>query len=221
MIKNKALHFILFQIVIVYFIQVASLSVQIFFIVPTILYLVFIFRGLEINFVKFFRINFQKRKNSFYLFEFIVFLILCLTIIKSANGKLMSMAMYGWDFVGHFGVFRWGMNNLRMISSEKILSLEVTESFLDSDYPQTYDLWGANYFRVFDLNSFGIVKAMLVFALGTLFFSYIIFIKTYNEFLHNNTGGITTGTSSMKTWFYKFVFLFLILQFLSFCWSTN
>ena len=221
MLKNKVMHIILFQIVIVYFIQVASLMVQIFFIAPIVFYLIFIFKGLEINLIKFFKKNFRGRKNSFYLVEFMVFLILCLAIIRSTNGKLMSMAMYGWDFVGHFGVFRWGMDNVKMISSEKILSLENIESFLDSDYPQTYDLWGANYFRIFDLDNFGIVKAMLVFALGTLFFSYIIFINTYKEFLLDNSGNVTIGISSIKKKLYKVGFLFLIIQFLSFCWSTN
>jgi hypothetical protein len=195
--------------------------VQIFFIAPIVFYLIFILKGLELNLIKFFKKNFRGRKNSFYLVELIVFLILCLAIIKSTNGKLMSMAMYGWDFVGHFGVFRWGMDNVKMISSEKILSLENIESFLDSDYPQTYDLWGANYFRIFDLDNFGIVKAMLVFALGTLFFSYIIFVNTYKEFLLDNSGNITIGISSIKRKLYKVGFLFLIIQFLSFCWSTN
>jgi hypothetical protein len=165
--------------------------------------------------------KFEFSKYAYIYLEWSVLLVLVVNVIRSSNTKIVSLVMYGWDFVGHFGVFRWGLNNLRMISSEEILNSKNLESFLDSDYPQTYDLWGANYFRLIDFDTFGIIKAMLVFAIATLFFAYKIFTKTYFDVINANITANLKEEPKNKRLIYNFIFIALIIQFISFCWLTN
>ena len=215
------MHLVLSQVLLVYIFQVANFATQVFFVVPLLLYFKIIFASFRNEQFKPAKKKDFLSKNIFRFFEWLIFFILVLNIVMSSNKKIVSMAMFGWDFVGHFGVFRWGLNHFRMISSQEILNSKSLESFLDSDYPQTYDLWGANYFRLLDFDTFGIIKAMLVFALATLFLSYVIFIKTYTDLLNENIDKNMVIRSKSKTWIYRFTFIFLVLQFLSFCWSTN
>lgn len=160
------MHIVLFQILLVYFIQVASITVQFFFIIPLVRYFMVISYSFKRTLDDVNPKKFEFGKNVYTYLEWSVLLVLIINITRSSNTKIVSLVMYGWDFVGHFGVFRWGLNNLRMISSEEILNSKNLESFLDSDYPQTYDLWGANYFRLIDFDTFGLIKAMLVFAIA-------------------------------------------------------
>lgn len=220
-LKNKIMHIVLFQILLVYFIQVANITVRFFFIIPLILYLMAISIGFKSALDDVRQRKFEFSKYAYIYLEWSVLLVLVVNVIRSSNTKIVSLVMYGWDFVGHFGVFRWGLNNLRMISSEEILNSKNLESFLDSDYPQTYDLWGANYFRLIDFDTFGIIKAMLVFAIATLFFAYKIFTKTYFDVINANITANLKEEPKNKRLIYNFIFIALIIQFISFCWLTN
>lgn len=220
-LKYRIMHIVLFQILLVYFIQVASITVQFFFIIPLVRYFMVISYSFKRTLDDVNPKKFEFGKNVYTYLEWSVLLVLIINITRSSNTKIVSLVMYGWDFVGHFGVFRWGLNNLRMISSEEILNSKNLESFLDSDYPQTYDLWGANYFRLIDFDTFGLIKAMLVFAIATLFFAYKIFAKTYFEVINANFAANLKRKSKNKRFFYNFIFLGFIIQFISFCWTTN
>jgi hypothetical protein len=138
-----------------------------------------------------------------------------LTILKSSYGQLMQIAMYGWDFVGHYGVFRWGLNNWSMISTSEIRNLPAIESHLDSDYPQTWALWGSTFFKWLPDDNVSILRAFLIFSILTVLLAYLIFyisLEQFRDFRSRN---------SIKLRIIHILTFVLVLHFIAFCWSTS
>ncbi len=139
----------------------------------------------------------------------------------------MKQVMFGWDFVGHFGIFRWGLNHLELYTSQNTQSSNYIESYLDSNYPQTWALWGANFFRLMPQENFLIMKALMLFSIFTLLFSYLIFTKTsiecWNELKTRTTDSIEVKfkKKTAQQSFYVISFYIVIISFIAFCWNTN
>ena len=222
--KSFIVRFVVLQIMLVCWVQ-ASTPLQRILTLPALAILIFIFLN-----------GFLVRKSSISQHKFalkhlililIVFGVMTVNIFSSNNKATMKQIMFGWDFVGHFGVFRWGLTHLHMFTSTEFASRNYIESYLDSNYPQTWALWGANYFRWIPQENFYIMKALLFFSLCTLLVAYLLFFSSYQE-LKIMSGNLfsksTIGKPASiiaKVNYFDIAFAVTLLSFISFCWNTN
>jgi hypothetical protein len=224
-LKNGlALRLIVFQVILVCWVQVSTTSQRILS-GPALIFFIFIFikRFLDAS-----SDTFSHKFSPFHqIFILVVFLVLTLNIFISNDKNTMKQIMFGWDFVGHFGVFRWGLTHMQMFTSTEFESRNYIESYLDSNYPQTWALWGANFFRWIPMDNFYIMKALLFFSICTLLIAYILFFSTYQEFKirSKNTFYRSKDVNNLprvpKFTAIDVAFMLVLLSFISFCWNTN
>ncbi len=210
---------ILCQLLTVFYFEVAPLSLKIFF-VPVLIYFYFyLFKAIfsKQSLMEKYRLKSKLKpidKCNLLSVSFIGVWAIW-TILKSSYGQLMQIAMYGWDFVGHYGVFRWGLNNWSMISTSEIRNSSVIESHLDSDYPQTWALWGSIFFKWLPDDNVSILRAFLIFSILTMLLAYLIFyisLEQFRDFRSRN---------SIKLRIMYVLTFVLVLHFIAFCWSTS
>lgn len=220
--QNLLLRVIVIQILFVCFMQVTT-PLQKMLMAPALIF--FIFTLIKNRFSNIFE---PLQRNLHIVHKFIVlfvFSFLSLNIFFASDKNILKQIMFGWDFVGHFGVFRWGLNHINMFTSAESNPGNVIESYLDSNYPQTWALLGANFFRWLPQDSFIIMRALLFFSVCTLVIAYLIFFSTYKEFdllskaaLHGPHGN-KLGQNTQRG--LDLIFVFVLISFISFCWNTN
>jgi|688.fasta_scaffold55090_6 hypothetical protein len=222
--NGLALRLIVFQIILVCWVQVSTTSQRILS-GPALIFFIYIFlkRLLDTS-----SDNISQKFNPVHQFFILaVFLVLTLNIFISNDKNIMKQIMFGWDFVGHFGVFRWGLTHIQMFTSTEFNSRNYIESYLDSNYPQTWALWGANFFRWIPMDNFYIMKALLFFSICTLLIAYIVFFSTYQEFKirsQNTFYGSKDVNNLQRVPKFKAIdvaFITVLLTFISFCWNIN
>ncbi len=223
--KNLWLSFLLFQIFLVFWIQTATNLQKMISLPSLIIFLAYFTSNLS-------QIKQEERKNSRFgllhksSITAVITLLLFNTLFAS-DRNLMKQVMFGWDFVGHFGIFRWGLNNLELYTSQNTQSSNYIESYLDSNYPQTWALWGANFFRLMPQENFLIMKALLVFSIFTLLVAYLIFTKTsiecWDELKTRTTDSVEVKfkKKTAQQNLYVISFYIVIISFIAFCWNTN
>ena len=117
--KSFIVRFVVLQIMLVCWVQ-ASTPLQRILTLPALTILIFIFLN-----------GFLVRKSSISEHKFalkhlililIVFGVMTINVFASNNKATMKQIMFGWDFVGHFGVFRWGLTHLHMFTSTEFAS---------------------------------------------------------------------------------------------------
>ena len=210
---------ILCQLLTVFYFEVAPLSLKIFFTPALVYFYFYLFKTIfsRQSSVKIYRSGSKLKPidKCNLLSVFFIGVWAIWTVLKSSYGQLMQIAMYGWDFVGHYGVFRWGINNWSMISTSEIRNSSVIESHLDSDYPQTWALWGSIFFKWVPDNNVSILKAFLIFSILTMLVAYLTFYISLKQFRDSRS------RNSVKSRIIYALTFVLVLHFIAFCWSTS
>ena len=209
------LELLILQLIVIYTLEVTDSISKLVLIILICSYVMYIFKNI-LNY----KLNFKREVEKLVHIRHLQILFLLnalsiLYILKMPLSKLMTELMAGWDFVGHFGVFRWGLSNFNTITSSELAEKSSIVSYLGSDYPQTWALWGGNLFRFIGNDQVTAMRSLLIFSILTISISYLVIYKSISDFILSNNN-LHRNSKLIK------IFLFaIIVYFLSFSYNSD